>query len=157
MKNKVFKAEQFEESCLGGFYLGSIVKIIDGSWIVGRRGNQYTDDFYLASSIGGYNQHLYQIIDLNKPFPTPKSDTQSAIPINNIKIRSLNTGKIYFCHNGNLSTITFGDYNRNGKSTVRFAGSDTYQLPSEVFAGNKYINLETADYLCGEKSVIGKN
>lgn len=152
MRNKVFKAEQFEADSIGsGLYLGTIVKIVDGSWIVGRRGNRYCSDFYLASSYSGCKDHLYQIIYLNKPFPTPKSDTQSAIPINNIKIRSLNTGKIYFCHNGNLSAITHGNHNGDGKSTVRFAGSDIYRTPSEVFAGNKYINLETADYLCGEK------
>lgn len=46
MRNKVFKAEQFEADSIGsGLYLGTIVKIVDGSWIVGRRGNRYVATF----------------------------------------------------------------------------------------------------------------
>jgi hypothetical protein len=44
---------------------------------------------------------LFQIIDVNKPYPTAHLSIEYAVPINNIKVRNINTGTVYYCSNIN--------------------------------------------------------
>lgn len=45
---------------------------------------------------------LFQIIDTNKPYPTANADKEIVVPINNIKVRNINTGTVYYCSNINV-------------------------------------------------------
>lgn len=85
-------AKMFDVSLIlhNHFNIGDIVKIVDNSYIIDESGNP-------AHPILTEKDCVYQIIDGNKPFPSDKGMLEIIIPINNMKIRNLNTGSIYYC------------------------------------------------------------
>lgn len=85
------------------FRIGALVYFKDGSYVVKK-----SDQSDLAMTVGccimlsKEADDLFQIIDINKPYPTACSGTELAVPINNIKIRNINTGTVYYCSNINI-------------------------------------------------------
>ena len=96
------------------FQIGTLVYFKDGSFVV-KKSDQ--SDFAMAVGCGimcsEEANDLFQIIDANKPYPTANTDKEIIVPINNIKVRNINTGTVYYCSKINVvncaGNVT-GDY-----------------------------------------------
>lgn len=85
------------------FRIGTLVYFKDGSFVV-KKSDQ--SDFAMAVGCGimcsEEANDLFQIIDANKPYPTANADKEIVVPINNIKVRNINTGTVYYCSKINV-------------------------------------------------------
>lgn len=85
------------------FQIGTLVYFKDGSFVVKKSGQS---DFAMAIGCGIMRSEeandLFQIIDANKPYPTANVDKEIVAPINNIKVRNINTGTVYYCSKINV-------------------------------------------------------
>ena len=96
------------------FQIGTLVYFKDGSFVV-KKSDQ--SDFAMAVGCGimcsEEANDLFQIIDANKPYPTANTDKEIIVPINNIKVRNINTDTVYYCSEINVvncaGNVT-GDY-----------------------------------------------
>ena len=101
------------------FQIGTLVYFKDGSFVV-KKSDQ--SDFAMAVGCGimcsEEANDLFQIIDANKPYPTANADKEIVVPINNIKVRNINTGTVYYCSKINVvncaGNVT-GDYYEDRK------------------------------------------
>lgn len=85
------------------FTLGSLVHFKNGSYVVKKSGQS---DFDMAIGCGIMQSKeaddLFQIIGINRPYPTSGTQNEFVVPINNMKVRSINTGTIYYCSTINV-------------------------------------------------------
>lgn len=101
------------------FQIGTLVYFKDGSFVVKKSGQS---DFAMAVGCSimcsEEANDLFQIIDANKPYPTANTDKEIIVPINNIKVRNINTGTVYYCSEINVvncaGSVT-GDYYEDRK------------------------------------------
>lgn len=111
------------------FKIGSIVFFTDNSYVVNELGKSAYPT--LDGGLG-----LFKIIDANKPFPTDnKHSHDTCLPINNIKVRDIVTGKIYYCSNINILSILSHmsvDVESKKENTVIYKGDR--KRVSEVFS-----------------------
>lgn len=85
------------------FKLGSLVYFKDGSFVV-KKSSQSDFDMMVGCSIMRTKEaeDLFQIIGINHPYPTAGTQNDFAVPINNMKVRNINTGTVYYCSNLNV-------------------------------------------------------
>lgn len=85
------------------FTLGSLVYFKNGSFVAKK-----SDQSAFGMTVGCGIMHskeandLFQIIGINRPYPTSGTQNEFAVPINNMKVRSINTGTIYYCSTINV-------------------------------------------------------
>lgn len=99
------------------FQIGTLVYFKDGSFVV-KKSDQSDFAMAVGCSIMCSEEanDLFQIIDANKPYPTANTDKEIIVPINNIKVRNINTGTVYYCSNINIvncSGYAVEDFNDN--------------------------------------------
>lgn len=101
------------------FQIGTLVYFKDGSFVV-KKSDQSDFAMAVGCSIMCSEEanDLFQIIDANKPYPTANVDKEIIAPINNIKVRNINTGTVYYCSKINVvncaGSVT-GDYYEDRK------------------------------------------
>lgn len=101
------------------FRIGTLVYFKDGSFVV-KKSDQSDFAMAVGCSIMCSEEanDLFQIIDANKPYPTANVDKEIIAPINNIKVRNINTGTVYYCSKINVvncaGSVT-GDYYEDRK------------------------------------------
>lgn len=85
------------------FQIGTLVYFKDGSFVV-KKSDQSDFAMAVGCSIMCSEEanDLFQIIDANKPYPTANTDKEIIVPINNIKVRNINTGTVYYCSEINV-------------------------------------------------------
>lgn len=95
--------------------LGSVVFIKDGSWMMKKEGKSAvrTNGLAIGRNCGA---EPFQIIGVNKAYPTDLYLNDVATPINNIKVQNLLTGDIFYGSNANFKSISHGFQNRTDKS-----------------------------------------
>lgn len=79
--------------------IGSRVIIKDGSYSM-----SVTKDGVRHTSLG-LSDHVFEVVDINKPFPTEEGILDVLRPINNCMIRSTEDNSIHFCSNLNIRNI----------------------------------------------------
>lgn len=97
------------------FQIGTLVYFKDGSFVV-KKSDQSDFAMTVGCLLSKEADDLFQIIDVNKPYPTAHLSIEYAVPINNIKVRNINTGTVYYCSNINIvncSGYAVEDFNDN--------------------------------------------
>ena len=117
-------------------YLGAVVVAVDGSWVMEKTKGSDLQEVAICSPCYEGKDHLYQIVGVNKPYLTPEKRVTKSIasPINNIKMRDLTTGKIFYCSNLNIRNITWGNLFDKGVASCKYNGEyrDIKDLFKEV-------------------------
>lgn len=84
------------------FQKGTLVKLIDGSYMTNENGEHVFAAYHGTEG----HDHIYQVIDGNKPFPTAANESCGSYSYwNNMKIRSINTGLTYHCSKINIRSV----------------------------------------------------
>lgn len=111
------KPSDFKLNCILSDFikLGTLVIFIDNSYATDIKGNK---------ALPSFDEGIFRVIDNNKPFLTNRTGSIPSIcsPINNIKVRNIYTGKVYFCSNLNLQSIQHGNVLGNSEPCVIYRG-----------------------------------